>query len=92
MVDVDVVVIRFGKTETLQSTIPDTSQTSLEGAVDYFDGQIGTTLAIYEKGTHKRLYKAMVDVWDLIDHTTTIRMTDLDWAVPYNEDIHPDNK
>jgi hypothetical protein len=74
MVDVEVVVIRNGKTETFQHTIPDTSKTSLEVAVDYFDGQVGTTLAVYEKVTNECLYKAIVDVsrivsfdWDLID-------------------------
>jgi hypothetical protein len=67
--DVDVVVVRNGKTETFQHVIADTSVASLEGTVDYFDGQVGTTLAIYEKGTTNRLYKAMVDVWDLADIT-----------------------
>jgi hypothetical protein len=54
MVDVEVIVVRNGKTETFQHTISDASKTSLEAAVDYFDGQVGTTLAIYEKGTHNQ--------------------------------------
>lgn len=71
-VPVEVRIMRHADAETFQHRIPDTSLKSIETAVDYFDGQVGTVLAIYrtdiiehdDLGNRAPLYRAMVREWD----------------------------